>query len=690
VNTNPKTGYEAWLRYEMVEDEALLGDYRARCSAIAIAERTDVLRTAESELARALLAMTGCRPGIWQADDLLKPGIVLVGTLGRGRAEIDEAAGSDAEKLGEEGYVIRTVSGNPDRIVIAGGSDRGALYGTFRFIRLLQMREPIDRLRIVEAPANGLRMINQWDNMDGSIERGYAGRSIFYRDNGFADDRARIGDYARLLASVGMNAIAINNVNVHREETLLITEKHAAELKKIADLFGAYGIRIFLSVNFASPIAVGGLDTADPLDPAVRSWWAERAAAIYRAIPDFGGFLVKADSEFRPGPFTYGRDHADGANMLAEALAPHGGLVVWRCFVYNCLQDWRDRSTDRAKAAYDHFTPLDGRFADNVILQIKNGPMDFQVREPVSPLFGGLRATNQILELQITQEYTGQQKHVCYLVPQWKEVLDFDTYASGEGSTVAKAASGALHRRPYGGLAAVSNIGDDDCWTGHPLAQANLYGYGRLAWDPALTAERITREWIRTTLGIDPRVERVVEDILLRSWSIYESYTAPLGVGWMVNPNHHYGPNVDGYEYSKWGTYHFADCRGIGVDRTIGTGTGYAGQYHSPQREMYDSLELCPDELLLFFHHVPYTHVLKSGKTVIQHIYDSRFEGAEAAAGLLEQWQSLRGAVDEPYYERVASRLAGQREHAKEWRDVINTYFYRKSGIPDGQGRLIY
>lgn len=683
MNEQDKIGYDAWLRYESIESGELREAYRACCSVIVIAEQTKVLHTAARELAEAVEAMTGHKPEVVSdRGDRLTP-CVMIGVKGRG----------DADGLGDEGYTLQTLEGGQgeaEYIAVMGSSDRGALYGVFHLIRLMQMGEPINKLQIKERPANGLRMINQWDNMDGSIERGYAGKSIFYHNDGFVEDFTRIRDYARLLASTGINAISINNVNVHREETKLITAEYEQTLTKVANVFGDYGIKLFLSINFASPIAVGGLQTADPLDPEVRKWWAERAADLYRAIPDFGGFLVKADSEFRPGPYTYGRDHADGANLLAEALDPYGGLVIWRCFVYNCLQDWRDRSTDRAKAAYDHFTPLDGRFADNVILQIKNGPMDFQVREPVSPLFGGLSDTNQVLELQIAQEYTGQQKHVCYLVPQWKEVLDFDTYAAGKGSTVDKIASGALYNRPYGGLAAVSNIGDDACWTGHPLAQANLYGYGRLAWNPALSAEQITTEWIRLSLGSDPATEEVVSDILLKSWDIYESYTSPLGVGWMVNPNHHYGPNVDGYEYSKWGTYHFADHQGIGVDRTLETGTGYAGQYHPQPSEIYNSPERCPDELLLFFHHVPYTHVLQSGKTVIQHIYDTHFDGVEAAVGLLTAWQTLRGKIDEAYFELVVSRLTEQSEHAKEWRDVINTYFFRKSGTCDQQGRLIY
>jgi alpha-glucuronidase len=685
-----ENGYAAWLRYAAVADSHQLEAYRAWGKELVTAgPMSEVLETAAAELCDGLRSMLGTAPV--RSGSAAHDSFILLGVQGQSQA-IDEAlAAQAASSPDRDGYAIRTVSAEGRRcLVLAGQSEKGALYAVFHFLRLMQCGESLEELAIAEAPKNGLRMMNQWDNMDGSIERGYAGKSIFYRDHEIVKDTARIRDYARLLASVGINAIAINNVNVHRTETMLITEKLLPDVARIASVFRRYGIRTFLSINFASPMQIGGLPTADPLDSDVKRWWKERADAIYRHIPDFGGFLVKADSEFRPGPFTYGRDHADGANMLAEALEPHGGIVIWRCFVYNCLQDWRDRKTDRAKAAYDHFTPLDGKFRDNVILQIKNGPMDFQVREPVSPLFGGLLNTNQMLELQVTQEYTGQQKHLCFLVPQWKEVLDFDTYAKGKGSTVAETVSGALFGRRLGGMAAVSNIGDDMNWTGHILAQANLYGFGRLAWNPGLSSEQIAHEWIMMTFGDDPDVMAVVSRMLLDSWRVYENYTAPLGVGWMVNPGHHYGPNVDGYEYSKWGTYHFADCCGIGVDRTVKTGTGYTAQYHPPQSDIYESLETCPDELLLFFHHVPYTHRLKSGKTVIQHIYDTHFEGARQAAGFVEAWASLEGKIDAERFGHVLQRLREQAEHAKEWRDQINTYFFRKSGIADEQGRTIY
>jgi alpha-glucuronidase len=533
-------------------------------------------------------------------------------------------------------------------------------------------------------------MINHWDNMDGSIERGYAGNSIFFRDNQFISDKDSVRDYARLLASVGINGVSINNVNVHDQETRLITRELLPEVALLADIFRSYGIRLYLSINYSSPIDLGGLSTADPLDGTVQDWWCQKASEVYSFIPDLGGFLVKADSEFRPGPFTYGRTHAEGANMLAKALEPFGGIVIWRCFVYNCQQDWRDRATDRANAAYDHFMPLDGEFKDNVVLQIKNGPMDFQVREPVSPLFGGLKKTNQILELQITQEYTGQQRHVCFLIPQWKEVLDFETWCDGPGSTVKNLVCGKVYPQKHCGFAAVSNIGDNANWTGHILAQANLYGYGRLVWNPDLSSETIADEWVRLTFSNDPEVIETISKILLKSWETYEHYTSPLGIGWMVNPNHHYGPSVDGYEYSAWGTYHRADWLGIGVDRTVATGTGFAGRYHKPNAEMFEDMNKCPEELLLFFHRVEYKHRLKSGKTLIQHIYDTHFEGVEEAEKFRTRWLSLKGKIDKERFDAVLERLEIQIRDAREWRDVVNSYFYRKSGIPDEKGRRIY
>ena len=678
--------YACWLQYEPINDLDLQDEYKQYLETITLTAESDVLTTAVSELQAGVKAMLGFAPEL-KKEKNDRNGIII-GTLDSLEANL---VPEKVQSLKTDGYLIEDISEDGlHRLILVGQSEQGVLYGVFHLLRELQRRNSLKGISISENPQNELRMINHWDNMDGSIERGYAGNSIFYQDDQITGDKERIQDYARLLASVGINAISINNVNVHPEAMHLITEKHLDEVAKLAGIFRTYGIKLFLSVSFASPIFIGKLDTADPYDERVRQWWKDQVKLIYKYIPDFGGFLVKADSEGQPGPFEYGRNHVDGANMLAEALEPFNGILIWRCFVYNHLQDWRDRSTDRARAAYDHFKPLDGQFLPNVILQIKNGPMDFQVREPVSPLFGAMEKTNQMMEFQITQEYTGQQKHLCYLVPMWKEVLEFDTYAKGEGSYVKKIVDGSLFNFKLSGIAGVVNVGLDYNWTGHTLAQANLYGYGRLTWDPDLTSEEIAEEWIHQTFGHDSEVVEKISDMLLSSWGIYENYTAPLGVGWMVNPGHHYGPNVDGYEYSKWGTYHFADWQGIGVDRTVKTGTGYTAQYHEPNASMYESLETCPDELLLFFHHVPYTHRLKSGKTVIQHIYDTHFEGVEQAKWLKETWQSLQGKIDEERYHDVLERLEIQVEHAKEWRDVINTYFYRKSGIDDEKKRKIY
>ncbi|MCM2531263.1 alpha-glucuronidase [Neobacillus pocheonensis] len=685
LKTDHKESYAAWLQYKKIEDFSLLENYQKWFENLASLADSVVIESAKKELLLGLSSMLGVQP-TFSTERKAAAGIVL-GTS----VSIANQIEIDFEQLNDDGYVIKTVTTEEkSTIFLLGKEDTGVLYAAFHLLRLMQNRESMDHLDILENPKNQLRMINHWDNMDGSIERGYAGNSIFYSGNKFNDELNRIEDYARLLSSVGINGVSINNVNVHKVETDLITSSLLPKVAEVAAIFRAYGIKTFLSVNYASTIEIGNLETADPLDTGVQEWWKNKAKEIYRYIPDFGGFIVKADSEHRPGPFTYNRNHADGANMLATALEPFGGLVVWRCFVYNCLQDWRDRSTDRARAAYDHFKPLDGQFHPNVILQIKNGPMDFQVREAVSPLFGAMEQTNQMMEFQITQEYTGQQRHLCYLVPQWKEILDFDTFAKGEGSPVKNIVDGSLFQSRHSGIAAVSNIGNDYNWTGHTLAQANLYGFGRLTWNPDLSSETITNEWTLQTFGKDELVVQQVSQMLLDSWRIYENYTSPLGVGWMVNPSHHYGPNVDGYEYSVWGTYHFADYQGIGVDRTVKAGTGYTAQYFKENADRYEALETCPDELLLFFHHVPYTHRLKSGETVIQHIYNTHFEGVQQAEELTERWTLLEGKIDQERYEDILKRLQEQANHSKEWRDIINTYFYRKSGINDEKYRTIY
>ncbi|GGY24403.1 alpha-glucuronidase [Streptomyces djakartensis] len=592
----------------------------------------------------------------------------------------DLVLGPGAEDLGDEGFTLAR-EGGTTTVGACGG--RGLLYGLFHVVRLGEDAFRGERARVVHRPALALRMLDHWDNVAvhpvmGQVERGYAGGSLFWEDGRARGGLERVRAYGRLLAACGINAVAVNNVNVHETEARLLTDR-IGEVARLADAFRPYGIRTHLSVTFAAPMLLGGLLTADPLDGTVRDWWAGATRRVYEAIPDFGGYVVKADSEGRPGPFAYGRSHADGANMLAAALDPFGGTVHWRAFVYDHRQDWRDRTTDRARAAYDHFVPLDGEFAGNAVLQVKHGPMDFQAREPVSPLIGAMPRTRLAVELQVTQEYTGQQRHVCWLGPMWSEVLRFrydDTRVGG------------LAR---GGLVAVSNAGDDPFWTGHPLAQANLYTFGRLAWRPDAGPREVLDEWIQLTFPDAPaRLAGGLHAVLDGSWRTYEKYTAPLGVGFMVQPGHHYGPSVDGYEYSPWGTYHFADRDGVGVDRSAATGTGYAGQYGKPWSELYESPDTCPDELLLFFHHVPYGHVLRSGKTVIQHIYDTHFEGVAEVEEARATWASLAGLVDPARHARVAERYEEQLRCAREWRDQVNSYFFRKSGVPDARGRRVY
>ncbi|MEU8663100.1 alpha-glucuronidase [Actinoplanes philippinensis] len=585
---------------------------------------------------------------------------------------------------GSEGFLLGHRDGAT--VVLADGP-AGLLPGFFEVVRRGEAAFDPGLADERHEPHFGLRVLDHWDNVFvhpvmGQVERGYAGGSLFWHQGRLRDDLTRVRDYARLLAASGVNAVTVNNVNVHEGETHLLTDR-LGEVAAIASTFRGYGIRVHLAINFAAPVILGDLPTADPLDPAVRRWWSDTTDRVFATIPDFGGYLVKADSEGQPGPFTYGRTHADGANMLAAALAPHDAPVRWRAFVYNHRQDWRDRTTDRARAAHDHFAPLDGRFAGNVILQVKHGPMDFQPREPVSPVLFAMPNTRLAVELQVTQEYTGQQKHVCYLPPMWSGVLGFrptgDASAADSGRTSAVV------------LSAVANAGDDRFWTGHPLAQANLYAVGRLGWAPGRDPAAILDEWISLTFpDAPPRLRRTLHTVMDGSWLTYEQYTAPLGVGFMVRPGHHYGPDVDGYEYTPWGTYHFADRDGIGVDRTVATGTGFTGQYPPPWRDRYESLSTCPDELLLFFHHVPYTHVLQSGTTVIQHIYDTHFAGAQRVAEMRAQWRSVAGLVDPAVHARVTERLAEQHRSAEEWRDQINTYFHRKSGIPDAKGRPIH
>ena len=552
-----------------------------------------------------------------------------------------------------------------ERLTLRGG-DTGLLYGAYELIFRHLCGEEIPE-SLSSSPAYALRMINCWDNMDGSVERGYSGRSLFFEGGRLSWEPERMQELGRMLASVGLNVLCINNVNVHFPGQLLI-EDFLEDLARLAAVFRVFGVRLMVSVDFSQPLR-HGLATADPLDEEVRAWWKSTAENVYRHIPDLAGFLVKADSENRPGPHTYGRSHAEGANMLAEALRPWGGVVVWRAFVYNCHQDWRDRKTDRPKAAWDLYREMDGSFAENVILQVKHGPFDFQVREPLSPLLLGLTKTHLAMELQLAQEYTGHQIDLYTLLPMWQELFE------------------ELPRENIMALAAVSNLGRDENYTGHPLAAVNLFGYGRLAWDPSDPPEKVIRRWIQLTYDFSGEQMAALSQALLSSRRIYEKYTAPLGIGWMITPHDHYGPNPDGYEYDIWGTYHKADRNAVGIDRTS-AGTGYLDQYPEDFRAKYASPETCPDLYLLFFHRLPYTFRMKDGRSLIQRIYDDHFEGYEEAEKLARALESL--PFPEPDRTVIAERMRMQLRNAREWRDIINTFFHRFSGIDDAHGRTIY
>lgn len=566
------------------------------------------------------------------------------------------------EDLGQ-GYRIEAAA---EKITVYG-KGAGLLYGVFALLRDIALgKVPASRK---EKPVYALRMLNHWDNMDGTVERGYAGRSLFFEDSRFDYDPERLRMYSRILSSVGINTVALNNVNVHAPAQHLIDDL-LPEVVKVADILRPYGIRLLITVDFASP-TYNGLPTADPLEESVMEWWKQRTAAIYEQIPDLAGFVVKADSEYRPGPITYGRNQAEGANLLARALKPFGGTLVWRCFVYNCRQDWRDQKTDRPCAAYNTFMPLDGQFDDNVLLQIKNGPVDFQVREPVSPLLFSLQHTSRALELQLAQEYTGQQIDLYYMQEVWQEIFDL------------------MPRSNISAICAVTNLGRDENWAGHDLAMANLYAFGRLCWNPDCLADDMAAEWVRLTYGNDCTAADTITDMLHKSRGIYQKYNAPLGIGWMVEPHSHYGPNPEGYEYALWGTYLRADRNGVGIDRSS-KGTGFAAQYPEELKKIYEDPAACPEEMLLFFHRMPYDHVMKDGRTMIQRIYDDHFEGAEGAEQLLSDWNTLEGRLPADVFARVKAKLEKQVVNARNWRDIVNTYFHRYSGAEDAKGRKIY
>jgi alpha-glucuronidase len=662
-----ETGYDLWLRYAPVTDDAARADYRKAATAIVAQDRGPTATIAAAELERGLGKLLAAPV---PRANAVRAGAIVIGTPAG--SPLVSALGWSAEldPLGPEGYVIRStrIGGQP-ATVIASRGEQGLLYGAFHLLRLVQTGQPVAALHVSARPRNQRRLLNHWDNLDGTIERGYAGGSLWKWDELPGRVDPRILDYARANASIGINGTVINSVNAN---PLSLRADYLDKAAALARTLRPYGIRVYLSPNFAAPKRLGGLPTADPLDPAVARWWRDKAAEIYARIPDFGGFLVKANSEGQPGPQDYGRTHADGANVLADAVREHGGIVMYRAFVYDAAVD-----PDRVKRAYKEFVPLDGRFRDNVMVQVKNGPLDFQPREPLHPLFGAMPKTPLMGELQITQEYLGQSTHLVYLAPMWKEFLDADTYAKGPGSLVSKVVDGTLEGHALAGLAGVANTGTDTNWTGHDFAQANWYAFGRLAWDPDLSADAIAEEWTRMTWSSAPDVVAAIKDMLMRSREAFVDYTMPLGLHHLIGGDH-YAPMPENTDPRRadWSAtyYHRADASGIGYDRTA-TGSNAVEQYRSPRREAWADAATIPENLLLWFHRLPWDHRMRSGRTLWDELVLHYGHGASEARALEERWGSLAGRVDAERHQAVAAKLHRQAEEAAQWRDRILAYF---------------
>lgn len=678
-NVYADNGYKLWLNYQPVADKNLATQYANGLRFIKFAAGNQTLKAAREELLTGLQCMLALKP---QCTEKISSPTLLVGTYSALNLPKNTVSANDIQKAGEEGYLIRSVSiSNKKCIVITAQTDVGVLHGVFGFLKLLQTQQSINVLNILEYPRIMYRVLNHWDNLNRTVERGYAGSSIWnwHKLPGYIDQRYI--DYARASASVGINGSVVNNVNAN---ALMLTPEYLEKVKALAGCFRPYGIKVYLSVKFSSPIEIGGLKTSDPLDAQVKQWWKDKADEIYRVIPDFGGFLIKANSEGQPGPQAYGRSHADGANMLADALLPHNGIVMWRAFVYdNNVPD------DRAKQAYNEFKPLDGQFKKNVIVQVKNGPIDFQPREPFHPLFGAMPNTPLMMEFQLTQEYLGFSTNLVYEAPLFKECLESDTYANGKGSTVNKVIRGVYNANLITGMAGVANIGSDINWCGHPFAQANWYAFGRLAWNPDLKSAAIATDWLKMTFTNNPAFVTSIKDIMLRSRETAVNYMAPLGLHHIMGVNTHYGPGpwVDNAGRADWNAtyYHKADSMGIGFDRSS-TGSNALAQYQPPVRLVFENLATCPQEYLLWFHHVKWDYKMRSGATLWDELVHHYYMGADSVKQTQSTWDKMAGFIDKERFESVKQLLAIQHDEALTWRNACVLYFqtFAKRPIPAG------
>ncbi|MCC5937388.1 MAG: alpha-glucuronidase [Lunatimonas sp.] len=665
-------GYKLWLQYAPIEDARERDSYRVFFSQIQVMGHSDTDAVIRKELQ---LAGSGFFPG----DDFSSVGESADPKIWIGKVSLlpNSVASAQADKLAslsEDGYALFALEG---RVFVTSNTEIGLLYGTFGLLKAIQTRQPLTSLEVLENPKIQTRMLNHWDNLNRTVERGYAGFSIWNWHRLPKHIDQQYIDYARANASIGINATSITNVNAN---ALVLTPVYLEKAAALADAFRPYGIKVFLTARFNAPMQLDGLETADPLDPAVREWWKKKADEIYRYIPDFGGFLVKADSEGQPGPHNYGRTQADGANALAEALEPHGGLVMWRAFVYS-----ENTPTDRTKQAFDEFKPLDGKFNDNVIVQVKNGPLDFQPREPFHPLFGAMPETPLMMEFQITKEYLGQDTHWVNLASMWEEVLQADTYAKGAGSTVSNVLDGSLHGYRHTAIAGVANIGTDRNWTGHPMAQGDWYSFGRLAWNPDADIREIAEDWLKMTFTNDPSFVDPVVDVMMKSHEILVDYMTPLGLHHIMARSHHWGPGpwVTGGRRDDWTAtyYHRASEDGIGFDRTE-SGSNALEQYAPEVRNQWRNPDNISLDYLLWFHRVAWDKKLSTGNTLWEEMALRYQRGVEGARWMEQTWLALDGRIDEAMFEHMRSFLAIQVSEAEWWRDACLLYFQQFSQQP--------
>jgi alpha-glucuronidase len=664
-------GYDLWLRYNKISNTAILGQYKKQINGPVVIGTSPTIGIIKAELSRAFSGLTATPFKI--SASIEKSSSFIAGISSSSAILSSIVTKDELSRIGTEGFIIKT---KPGKTIITANTEIGVMYGVFHFLRLMQIHQPITDLSIVSTPKLSLRLLNHWDNLNRTVERGYAGFSIWdwHKLPDFIDKR--YVDYARANASIGINGTVLTNVNAN---AVILTKPYLEKVKALADLFRPYGIKVYLTARFSAPIEIGKLKPADPINDTVQLWWKQKVKEIYELIPDFGGFLVKANSEGQPGPQDYNRTHADGANMLADAVAPFNGIVMWRAFVYS------QTSNDRFKQAYEEFKPLDGKFRKNVLVQVKNGPIDFQPREPFSPLFGAMNQTPLMMEFQLTQEYLGQGTHLVFEAPMFKEVLNTDTYSKGKGSTVAKVVDGSLGNYSLNGMAGVSNIGNDINWCGHPFAQANWYALGRLCWDHDLSSGQIAEEWIRQTFSNDTSFVETVKKMMLQSHETLVNYMTPLGLTHIMYNGHHYGPMPWGNTLNRpdWNPvyYHKADSIGIGFNRTS-TGTNALAQYSSEVQSQYDNIDKCPEDYLLWFHHVPWKHKMRSGRTLWDELCYKYYMGVDSIKAIQQQWSTMRKYIDPERFDHVRQLLNIQVKDAIWWRNACLLYFQTFSKMP--------